>query len=208
MLDSVPIAPNNEGAIYPAYKPNYLLYGRLFQDYRLEAMCIRQLSPRSLVIISGLSAWRETSNYWSNIEIQAIHNSPNVSTELLFASDNIVFGLSSLCRISKHWSLGTEAYYTHKEISGGLSFGAQYQSDRQVATISTNPIMGHIKSTFMAKLSPLLKMATSYELNVFSHESDYSLGLEFLAPTGNQIVNTSFSLAKVPCLYLGYISQV
>jgi hypothetical protein len=44
-----------------------LLYGRIFEDTRLEGIVIHHPSPNSLYVASGISTWKDSPNTWSNV---------------------------------------------------------------------------------------------------------------------------------------------
>jgi hypothetical protein len=44
-----------------------LLYGRIFEDRRLEGIVIHHPSPNSLYVASGISTWKDSPDTWSNV---------------------------------------------------------------------------------------------------------------------------------------------
>lgn len=182
LFSSLPCTPNRElPSICKAipysgtFRPNYLMYGRMFQNGKLEGIYAHRVSPQSLLIASGISAWVERPGLWSNMQFQFLHHreSNGLFCEASYSSDNQISGINILKRISKSWSIGTEAYYTNKETSGGLSvairyqnlFNAQYgakEKNGDVFTFVANPIMGHYSLGVATDLSNDLHVATKY----------------------------------------------
>ena len=77
-----------------------------------------------------------------------------------------------------------------------MSLGARFQSDAEdvQGTLISNPIMGHIKSNLYKKLSDNLRLATQYDINVYSLHSDVSFGGEYRIPDGGQSIKCKASL--------------
>ncbi|KAJ3031320.1 UNVERIFIED_CONTAM: hypothetical protein HDU68_005062 [Siphonaria sp. JEL0065] len=95
-----------------------LMYGRLFEDYRLEALISQKLGTRNMFVVSGISAW-ETDGH-SHVEAQYIHKDENWCTDVTYSSADNVFGTSCHVRIPyTNWSAGGEVIYTASEKSGG-----------------------------------------------------------------------------------------
>ncbi|CAG8477814.1 5836_t:CDS:2 [Dentiscutata heterogama] len=70
------------------------------------------------------------------------------------------------------WSIGAELYYGIREKSGGA------QSPLTV-TYLFNPIMGHMSAAFAAQISEDLALCPRYEFNIYSYESDLTIGAEW-----------------------------
>lgn len=46
-------------------------------------------------------------------------------------------------------------------------------------TLTINPMMGHIDSTYTTTVTPALTCATKYEFNAYSLESDVAIGIQY-----------------------------
>jgi distribution and morphology protein 10 len=75
---------------------------------------------------------------------------------------------------------------------------------KSVTTLILNPVMGHLSSSYTTHLRPSLRMTSRYDFNIFSYESDVSVGLEIsqqshIADSQEmlQALNARFSLTKV-----------
>lgn len=88
------------------------------------------------------------------------------------------------------FSIGGEVYYSALEKSGGLSTAFRFttlphgtldNSTQPPVTITTilNPIMGHISTAFVTQTRDELALASRYDFNMYSYESDLVLGLEW-----------------------------
>jgi distribution and morphology protein 10 len=130
-----------------------------------------------------------------------VKNSERFCGELSYTSDNHIFGLSGLSRIS-NWAVGGEVYYTAKEKSGGLSIGTRLDTRLKnnmeaCTTFIANPVMGHFSSSYATDVSPLIRMATKYDFNMYSYDSDLSLGIEFTPLHKRQTLKGSVSQLNV-----------
>ncbi|KAI8819433.1 uncharacterized protein EV422DRAFT_568858 [Fimicolochytrium jonesii] len=193
----------------------YLLYGRIFEDLRLEAMYIRSLSQRTHFVASGVNSWRRAPNGASSISAQLLHAGESYNAGLSWTSDDQVLGVSGLFRFGNTgWAAGSEVCYTAKEKSGGLSFGARYKSlapsrqpplstspypphaVRSALTFLANPIMGHFSTSYTTTVRSGLTMSTRYDINVYSYEADLAVGLEYLRKDRSQMVKARVSLVE------------
>ncbi|KAJ3275328.1 Mitochondrial distribution and morphology protein 10 [Terramyces sp. JEL0728] len=184
------------------FEPHKLLYGRVFQDGRLEGIYCNHFRPNLMAIASATSQFHDTLEKYSNLEAKIIHNHENFSAELSYISDNQIVGINGLGQISENWAAGAEVYYTAKEKSGGLSFGLRFSSDyndemSSVTTFAANPIMGHFTTSYAAHLTPNVLMATQYDYNMYSYDADVLLGVQMTPPGKNQVLKAKLSLQKV-----------
>ncbi|KAJ3282456.1 Mitochondrial distribution and morphology protein 10 [Borealophlyctis nickersoniae] len=181
---------------------DFLLYGRIFEDMRLEALYTRGMSPRTIFVASGVSFWRgdSLSGRTSKINLQLQHARPEWCGEISYGSDDHAFGVSGLYKFGRsNWSAGSELYYTAKENSGGL--GARYKRTygndvKTIVTFLANPMMGHLASAYTTTVAPGLNMATRYTFNVYSYEADVSVGFEYAPRTQEQLVKAKLSLTE------------
>ncbi|KAI9204962.1 uncharacterized protein BJ171DRAFT_93152 [Polychytrium aggregatum] len=183
----------------PTLEEDYLLYGRLDQDFSLEGLYSRRLLKSTFLVVSGTNSWSTPA---SSIHTQLLHNSSRWCGELSYTSEDHIFGLSGLYRfLNSGWAVGGELYYTARERSGGLSLGARYsrqyaETAHSVMSFVCNPMMGHLSATYTATVRPHLDISTRYDLNVFSFESDVSAGLEYSPIDKAHVFKTSVSLAE------------
>lgn len=49
---------------------------------------------------------------------------------------------------------------------------------RLISTISANPIMGHVQLSHVTAIAPLIRMASRFDYNLYSQDSDVVVGLE------------------------------
>ncbi|RKO85322.1 hypothetical protein BDK51DRAFT_32440 [Blyttiomyces helicus] len=210
----VPPPPLAETEPAPRDPRPYLLYGRLFEDWRLEALATKSLSDRTLFVASGLSSWDGSATAGgrdsgtgmgadpSKFTTQIFHRTPNWCGEAIYSTDDHVVGLSGLYRIQgTNWAAGSELYYTGKERSGGLSVGGRYRvshgpNARSTLTLLASPMMGHVSSAYTTTIRPNLTMATRYDLNVYSYEADVAVGLEYAHGKTDQVVKAKISLMQ------------
>ena len=96
-----------------------------------------------------------------------------------------------------------------------VSFGTRLtktynETMKSVTTLVLNPAMGHLSSSYTTHLQPSLLMTSRYDFNIYSYESDVSLGLEISQQPQStesnetpQSLNARFSLTKV-CAHFRY----
>lgn len=52
-----------------------------------------------------------------------------------------------------------------------------------ISTLLFSPLIGHISTSYLSSLTPALSLGTRYEFNVYSYESDWTLGGEWKVGT-------------------------
>jgi len=173
-----------------------LLYGRIFLPTgRLEALYLRRSSPSTLVQIRAVS---DSTLPNGGSLLSSIHNDyGNYSLETLFSTDSALLGLRGLYHfghslITDHevpepvslFSLGAELYYALLNKSGGISTGLRfttlpaYHSFPYTMTLTLNPLMGSLSSTYAVKAGRYLSLCSRFDFNFYSYESGVMLGLE------------------------------
>ncbi|KAJ3206537.1 hypothetical protein HDU82_004453 [Entophlyctis luteolus] len=188
-------------------KYHTLMYGRLFEDFRLEALVAQKFSDCDLVSVSGISRWKNDEK--SHLEVQYIHREKDWCADVSYSSVDNVIGTSCLVNIPYNdWSVGGEVVYTASEKSGGISLGARWikyhsQGTSSVLTFVTNPMMGHYNTTYTATIRPNFILATSYEINSYSYNSDISVGVAFSPEDStNRLLKCRFSMTQGIALLL------
>lgn len=98
------------------------------------------------------------------------------------------------------FSAGFEMYYGALHKSGGVSLGMRfstlpfYHGHPRTMTLTVNPLVGHLSSTYTMKVSGLATLCSRLDFNIFSYESDLTLGGEFWHyPSNRSIVGTNES---------------
>ena len=87
-------------------------------------------------------------------------------------------------RFYGRFSAGAEMYYGALNKSGGVSFGGRFatlpahKGIPLTATVTLNPLMGNISSTYAVKASKNLSLCSQLDFNVYSYESDVIVGCE------------------------------
>ena len=82
------------------------------------------------------------------------------------------------------FSAGGEVYYGTLNKSGGMSLGARFATlpthsgTPLTATLTINPLMGSINATYAVLAKDYCSLATRLEFNVYSYESEWSIGTE------------------------------
>ena len=178
-----------------------LLYGRIFLPTgRLEALYLRRSSPSRLLQIRGVSDGK-LPNGGSLLGV--LHNDyGKYSIETLFSTDSVLLGMRGLYHfgrsLSEHdlesdpveappmslFSMGAEVYYALLNKSGGLSTGLRfttlpsYHSFPYTMTLTLNPLMGNLSSTYAVKAGRHISLCSRFDFNFYSYESGVMLGAE------------------------------
>lgn len=109
------------------------------------------------------------------------------------------------------FSAGGELYFSTQKKSAGVSTGIRFctipdppgtvlTQQPTVISATLNPIMGQISMSYGTKIGPNLALASRFDFNLFSFDSDITFGLEWLQKKkkrGNSKVN-GFDLPSVP----------
>ncbi|KAM7197899.1 mitochondrial distribution and morphology protein 10 [Rhypophila sp. PSN 637] len=87
-------------------------------------------------------------------------------------------------RIYGRFSAGGELYYGTLNKSGGVSLGGRFSTlpahkgSPLTAALTINPLMGNISATYAVLAKDYCSLATRMEFNVYSYESEWSVGME------------------------------
>lgn len=88
------------------------------------------------------------------------------------------------------FSAGGEIYFSRKQRSLGVSTGIRFTtvpnspSPPTTLTLLYNPLMGFLSTAYSAQISPHLALSSRYGLNVYSYESDLTIGGEWWIGSG------------------------
>jgi distribution and morphology protein 10 len=180
-----------------------LMYGRVFlPQSRLEALYLRRLTPTRQLRIAAVS----DSNLNNGGTILALlqNDVGKYSTEYMYSTDSALMGLRGLYNFgpdprnaptqptSEHqvepvhgrFSAGAELYYGLLNKSGGVSTGLRFTTlpDHPgfpyTMTLTLNPLMGNLTSTYAVKAGPNLALCSRFDFNFYSYESELVLGCE------------------------------
>lgn len=106
--------------------------------------------------------------------------SGDLLSELPYAQGRADLPLSAYGR----FAAGFECYYGALHKSAGLSFGMRfatlpyYHGHPRTMTVTVNPLVGHFSSTYTMKASGMATLCSRLDFNIFSYESDLTLGAE------------------------------
>ncbi|KAK3703908.1 Mitochondrial distribution and morphology protein 10 [Vermiconidia calcicola] len=185
-----------------------LLYGRLYlPTSTLEALYLRRLSPTRLLRLSCVSDGTLPSggtilalvqNDYGKYSTEYLYST---DSSLLGFRALYNFGYDPRYPLDQQhvsprhprhpWdhqngrlSAGAEAYFSPINKSGGISTGLRFTTlpihtgFPYTMTLTLNPLMGNLSSTYAVKAGPNLALCSRFDFNVYSYESDVSLGLE------------------------------
>lgn len=180
--------------------PDALLYGRLFlPQSNLEALYLRRISPTRQLKISAVSDARLPNG--GSILALLQHDDGKHSTEYLYSTDGGLLGLRGLYNfgpdargtspsdmaaepVHGRFSAGAELYYGLLNKSGGVSTGIRFTTLPQhtgfphTMTLTLNPLMGNLSSTYAVKAGQNLALCSRFDFNFYSYESELQLGCE------------------------------
>ncbi|KAI9831357.1 MAG: Mitochondrial distribution and morphology protein 10 [Sarea resinae] len=181
-----------------------LLYGRLFLPHStLEALYLRRISPTLQLKVSCVSDSRLKDG--GTILALLSQDKGKYSTEYLYSTDSALLGIRGLYNFGPdprdqptvepkptspgegpygRFSAGAELYYGVLNKSGGMSTGLRFTTLPQhtgfpyTMTLTLNPLMGNVSSTYAVKAGKALTLCSRFNFNFYSYESDLQLGLE------------------------------
>ncbi|KAJ5050650.1 uncharacterized protein L3040_002525 [Drepanopeziza brunnea f. sp. 'multigermtubi'] len=182
-------------------KRDSLLYGRLYlPQSTLEALYLRRLSPTSQLRLSAVSDSRLRNG--GTVLALYQYDVGKYSADTLYSTDGGLIGLRGLYnfgpdprkeitelprtddRFYGRFSAGAEMYYGSLNKSGGMSFGGRFatlpahKGVPLTATLTLNPLMGNLSTTYAVKAGKNLGLCSKFDFNVYSYESDVMLGCE------------------------------
>jgi len=166
----------------------------------LEALYLRRISPTQQLKLSAVSDNRLKNGG----TILALHQYDvgKLSADSLYSTDGGLVGLRGLYnfgpdprhevpepprtddRFYGRFSAGAEMYYGSLNKSGGMSFGGRFatlpahKGIPLTATLTLNPLMGNLSTTYAVKAGKDLSLCSKFDFNVYSYESDFMVGCE------------------------------
>lgn len=181
-----------------------LLYGRIFlPQSRLEALYLRRLSPTQQLRVSAVSD--SGLNNGGTILTLLQNDVGKYSTEYMYSTDSALMGVRGLYNfgadprvaptepatalraadpVHGRFSAGAELYYGLLNKSGGISTGLRFTTLPNhtgfpyTMTLTLNPLMGNLSSTYAVKAGPNLALCSRFDFNFYSYESELQLGCE------------------------------
>lgn len=185
-----------------------LLYGRLYlPNTTLEALYLRRISPTRLLNIKCVSD-RTLPNggtllaslqsdygkysteylYSTDSCLVGIRGLYNLGCDPRFPLDEQHLAVERPRHPWDHQngrlSAGAEAYFSPINKSGGISTGIRFttlpihKGFPYTMTLTLNPLMGNLSSTYAVKAGANLALSSRFDFNVYSYESDVTVGLE------------------------------
>ena len=130
----------------------------------------------------------------TDLQLTLQHSTGRSCSEYSYSVDDALWGLRVLgARPDGRLSFGAELFFSATEKSAGLSMGMRYAAPEglfagdaarvgpmpAVATLTLNPMMGHLRAAYAARVGDDLSLCTRYDFNVFSYLSDLTLGAEY-----------------------------
>ena len=134
----------------------------------------------------------------TNLLFTLQHQTPKTTAEYLYSLDDALWGARVLRQVhefSRGGSLysGAEIFFSAAEKSGGVSSGLRCtmphgasfmfggpKSGPAVWTMVLNPMMGYLRSDYVARVDDDLMIGTRFDLNAYSYQSDWTLGAEYI----------------------------
>lgn len=190
------------------WKKDTLLYGRLYLPAStLEALYLRRLSPTRLLRLTAVSDATLPSggtllallqNDYGKYSTEYLYST---DSSLLGFRALYNFGYDPRFPLSQQhvseqpprhpWdhqngrlSAGGEVYFSPVNKSGGISTGFRFTTlpihtgFPYTMALTLNPLMGNLSSSYAVKAGPNLALCSRFDFNVYSYESDVTIGLE------------------------------
>lgn len=163
----------------------------------LEALYVRRLSPTQQVKVSCVSDANLPNG--GNILTILQRDVGKYSTEYLYSTDSALLGARGLYNFGPdprfmertpteplfgRFSAGAELYYGVLNKSGGISAGLRFATLPQhtgfpyTMTLTVNPLMGNLSSTYAVKAGRNLALCSRFDFNFYSYESGLKVGCE------------------------------
>ncbi|TDZ18707.1 Mitochondrial distribution and morphology protein 10 [Colletotrichum orbiculare MAFF 240422] len=193
---------------YPFQSPSAasLFYSRLYLPQSLlEALVLQRVSPALQLQLRAVSQ-QNLRNGGTLLGI-AEYDTGRWALDGLFSTDGGLLGFrglyhfggdaenSGVRRSAKHaeeikeriygrFSAGGEIYYGTLNKSGGVSVGGRFATLPEhtgtplTATVSLNPLIGHITTTYAVRAGQHCSLASRFDFNVYSYDSTFSMGME------------------------------
>ena len=101
------------------------------------------------------------------------------------------------------FSAGAELYYGLLNKSGGMSTGIRFATLPShtgfpyTMTLTLNPLMGNLSSTYAVKAGRSLALCSSFDFNVYSYESELQVGMELWRRRKSQVQDLSWVRTKL-----------
>lgn len=135
----------------------------------------------------------------TNLLLTCQHQTPHSTAEYSYSLDDALWGFRYLRQFSSLTqrgivSAGAEVFFSAAEKSAGVSIGSRWSMPQgaayavgatsspaspAVATLTLNPMMGHVRASYAAQLDDDVLVSTRYDFNVYSYQSDWTLGAEY-----------------------------
>lgn len=186
-----------------------LYYGRLYYPTaKLEAMFLHNWYNKWQIVTRWISDPQILSNWSITLRKQNASNA-NTVQEWCYSNVDSLFGYRFLHSLrttpsrfnnslymNSNLSCGAEFWLSGNTLNPGCSTTLRYLTHSAntgrpiVVLLSWNPIFGHLATSYSAHVLKNLKLGTRYDFNLYSLQSNLSLGLEFWnksAKNGNEI---------------------
>ena len=115
--------------------------------------------------------------------VEALHD-PTISTATEAAEAAVLASAQAHSQPHGRFSAGGEIYYGLLNKSGGISTGLRFATLPShtgfpyTMTLTLNPLMGNLSSTYSVLASRLLTLSSRFDFNVYSYESELQVGTE------------------------------
>ncbi|KAG7865944.1 hypothetical protein KL918_003932 [Ogataea parapolymorpha] len=192
-----------------------LLYGKMyFPSQFLEGMFIKRLSENSQLLIKFINTPKLNKLYNSTTIMNICYQrqTPKSAQEYVFSTNEALFGLRYIYNLgaptpaadASLFSVGCELWCAAQSLAPGMSTGLRYSTHLTSSgkpltmTLVINPLLGSIESTYAIKTSVLSTFVSKYNFNVYSYESDLSLGCHLwrLSDENKSVTDERFNRLK------------
>jgi distribution and morphology protein 10 len=180
---------------------------------------LRRLTPTRQLRIAAVSD--SNLNNGGTILTLLQNDSGKYSTEYMYSTDSALMGLRGLYNfgpdprvaptepttieqvepVHGRFSAGAELYYGILNKSGGISTGLRFTTLPNhpgfpyTMTLTLNPLMGNLSSTYAVKAGPSLALCSRFDFNFYSYESELQLGCELWRMRSN--TDTEWAVRKL-----------
>lgn len=183
-------------------------------------MFIKQLSRKSQLLLTCVSD--SAVKYGGALTANYQRDSGNWCQEFIFSTYEALLGYRGMYSLSfaeirsasraavpvpSKLSLGFEVFYGVANKSPGFSTALRYVTQSTYTgspltlTLMSNPLMGHLSATYAVQTATKASFASRFDFNLFSYDSDFSLGCELWrnadsATSPPSVIKSSLSLGS------------
>ncbi len=163
-------------------KNSYFMFGKMDSQGNLEGYYTQQLANRMRLTISSLSSMLNFK-----FKTSLAFNTKKWKNEIDFISKEFLFGYKTFFILKndkdkRNLGIGSEIYYCPTDKTGGISIGLKsfHPISQNEFIFNLNPLLGHFGISYHSPIAKYCQIASKFDFNFYSFESDLCFGLKFI----------------------------